>query len=358
MQSVYRYKENPLITPEDVKPYHKGFEVIGAFNAATAKYQDEILLLLRVAERPVTNDPNLVSSPYYDLIKKQVEVKTYDRRDPAYDVKDSRIIRTFGERDRFLGLTSLSYLRLARSRDGRHFTIDDEPFIYPFNRYQTFGLEDPRITQIGGTYYIYFSAVSKIGIGVYMVSTEDFKTYTDHGLIFSPENKDAVIFPEKINGRYYALHRPALKSVGNPDIWIAESENLNYWGNHRHLIGIRKGRWDGERIGSGTIPIKTESGWLEIYHGASADSSRYCLGALLLDLNDPSKILARSEKPILEPEADYEKKGFFGEVVFTCGGIVEGRTLKLYYGVSDRSMAGAELDIDEILNELGSVEKR
>ncbi|GGL56603.1 BtaManbiosPhlase [Sporolactobacillus putidus] len=351
MVTVKRYLENPLITPEEVKPYHDGFEVIGAFNAGVAQYEDEIMLLLRIAERPLSGDPLQVPSPYYNIQQKCVQVHFYDRRDPAFNFKDSRVIKRSDQPDSFCGLTSLSYFRLARSRDGHHFSIDDKPFIYPSNRYQTFGVEDSRITQIGDTYYIYFSAVSEVGIGVNMVSTKDFKTFQDHGLIFSPENKDVVIFPEKINGCYYALHRPSLKSVGTPDIWIAESDNLDYWGNHRHLLGVRKGRWDGGRIGSGAVPIKTQDGWLEIYHGMSADS-RYCLGGLLLDLNDPSKILARSDKPILEPEAEYEKKGFFGEVVFTCGGIVQGQILKLYYGVSDRSMACAELDIDEILSEL------
>lgn len=351
MIHVERYQDNPLICPEDVKPYHDGYEVIGTFNAGVATYNGEILLLLRVAERPVSKDPLLVPSPYYDVQQDKVVVKYFNKKDKAYNFDDSRTIKPSDDSTSFCGLTSLSYLRLARSKDGHHFSVDDQPFIYPSNRYQTYGIEDPRMTQIGETYYIYFSAVSPMGIGDYLVTTTDFKTYTDRGFIFSPENKDVVIFPEKINGVYYALHRPSLMSVGNPDIWIAESDNLLYWGNHRHLIGVRKGFWDEGRIGSGAVPIKTKDGWLEIYHGMDADS-RYCLGALLLDLNDPSKVLARSADPILEPETEYEKKGFFGEVVFSCGGIVEGSNLHLYYGVSDRSMAAATLNINDILSDL------
>lgn len=348
---VYRYAENPLITPDDVKPYHRGFEVIGAFNAGVAEYKNETLLLLRVAERPKTSDPSVVLSPVYHPKEKRMEIRTFSRRDARFNFDDSRVIRPADQPQCFCGLTSLSYLRLARSKDGHHFTIDDQPFIYPFNDYQIFGIEDPRITRIGTVYYIYFSAVSPMGIGVNMVTTRDFKTYEDHGLIFAPENKDAVIFPEKIHGLYYALHRPALKSVGSPDIWLAESDNLNDWGNHRHLMSIRKGEWDSERIGAGAVPIKTEEGWLVIYHGMSA-GSRYCLGAALLALDDPSDVLARSKAPILEPERDYEKNGFFGDVVFSCGAAADGKTLRLYYGVSDRSMACAELDVDDILQEL------
>lgn len=351
MITVRRYQENPLITPENVKPWHPGFEVIGAFNAGVARYHGETLLLLRVAERPTVADPSKVPSPYYDVNKKELAVKYFDRHDPDLNFDDSRTISRKDEPGRFIGLTSLSYLRLARSRDGHHFTVDDRPFIYPYNHYQIFGVEDPRITQIGDTYAIYFSAVSPDGIGVGLVTTKDFQSYQDQGLIFLPECKDVVIFPEKIHGKYYALNRPSPKSVGDLDIWLSESNDLRCWGNHRHLMRTRKNKWDAERIGSGAVPILTRDGWLEIYHGVSLNG-RYCLGALLLDRNDPSKILARSEKPILEPETDYEKNGFFGDVVFTCGGIAEEDILKLYYGVADRSMAGAELSVSEILADL------
>lgn len=103
---------------------------------------------------------------------------------------------------------------------------------------------------------------------------------------------------------------------------------------------MRPGMWDSGRIGGGAVPIKTDRGWLELYHGATP-GHRYCMGAVLLDLNDPAKVIARSDKPILEPEADYEKEGFFGDVVFSCGVLVEGDTVKMYYGVADTSMACA-----------------
>lgn len=352
MIHVRRFAENPLIVPERVQPWHPNCEIVGAFNAGVARFQNETLLLLRIAERPIAKNASEVPSLYFDPVKKRTVVRLFNRNDPSLNFEDSRTIRPADRLDHFIGLTSLSYLRLARSHDGRHFTVDDRPFIYPSNRRQMFGVEDPRITQIGNTYYIYFSAVSPEGIGINLVTTEDFEHYDDHGLIFAPENKDTVIFPEKINGKFYALNRPSPKSIGDPDIWIAESNNLKYWGNHRHLLSVRPSQWDAERIGSGAVPILTEKGWLEIYHGATPNG-RYCLGALLLDRFNPAKILARSKEPILEPEADYEKKGFFGEVVFTCGGLARGDTLRLYYGAADRSMAGAELKISEILQELG-----
>lgn len=349
--TIYRYQENPMITPIDVSPLHDGFEVIGAFNAGVAKYKGEIILLLRVAERPISEESQIIKAPVYHWDTQKLEIHSFDRSDQAYNFEDPRMIRSVDKMDGFSFLTSLSYIRIARSVDGHHFTIDTQAFIYPGNRYQTFGVEDARCTQIGDTYYINFSSVSEVGVCDSLVATKDFVTYEELGNIFAPENKDVLIFPEKINGCYYALHRPSLKSIGNYDIWIASSPDLQAWGNHHHLLGVRPNKWDSGRIGGGLVPIKTSKGWLEIYHGATTDH-RYCMGAVLLDLNDPTIVLARTETPIMEPEEDYEKKGFFGDVVFGCGGIVEDDKLIMYYGVADTSMAGCEISISDILSQL------
>lgn len=347
---IYRYEQNPLVTPADVKPYHEGFEVIGAFNAGIAKYNDETLMLLRVAERPINENENEAKIPIYNVEKNDLDIITLSTDDERYDFSDPRVVNS-SKTGKLVYLTSLSYIRIARSKDGINFTIDDEPFVYPSNRLETFGLEDPRVTQIEDQYYIYFTAVSPYGIGESMVITEDFKKYEHKGMIFAPENKDVIIFPEKINGKYYALHRPSLKTIGGLEIWISESDNLLQWGNHQHLFGLRDGMWDSGRIGGGAVPFRTEKGWLELYHGATEDH-RYCMGAILFDLEDPTKILARSVKPIVEPDAEYEAKGFFGGVVFSCGVIVEDDIVKMYYGCADTSMACCELSLEEILNSL------
>lgn len=349
--NIYRYEENPLVTPIDVKPHRDDFEVIGAFNAGVTKYKDETLLILRVAERPISTDPSIAKVPVYNVETNKLDIIELNKDDENYDFADSRFIRNVHSSQGFEYLTSISYFRIARSKDGRNFTIDEEPFIYPSTKYETFGIEDARVTQIEDTYYIYFSAASPVGVGEAMVSTKDFVNVEHHGMIFAPENKDVLIFPEKINGKYYALHRPTLKSIGNPEIWIAESTNLLHWGNHQHVLGLREGKWDSGRIGGGAVPFKTEKGWLELYHGATLDH-RYCMGAVLFDLEDPAKVIARSDKPIMEPEADYEKEGFFGDVVFSCGALVEGDKVKMYYGVADTSMACAELSLQEILDSL------
>ena len=170
-------------------------------------------------------------------------------------------------------------------------------------------------------------------------------------MIFPPHNKDCAIFEEKINGVYYALHRPSSPELGGNYIWIAQSPDRIHWGNHKCIAITRQDKWDSARVGAGAAPIKTPEGWLEIYHGAD-HHHRYCLGALLLDLNDPSKVLARSTEPIMEPIAAYEKTGFFGNVVFTNGHYVEGDTIKLFYGASDEVICSAEFSITAILNSL------
>ncbi|WP_099221955.1 glycoside hydrolase family 130 protein [Listeria costaricensis] len=349
--NIYRYEENPLITPLDVKPFHEGFEVIGAFNGGVAKYGDETLLLLRVAEKPIPAHENEVVAPVYNAEKDELTLHRFDTSDQAYDFEDPRMIRRKDKLEGFSYLTSLSYIRIARSKDGHHFTLDEKPFLYPFNAYQTFGIEDARVMQLGDTYYVNFSAVSEFGVTDALVKTTDFESYDYLGNIFAPENKDVLLFPEKIGGKYYALHRPSLKSIGELDIWLASSPDLTSWGDHKHLLGIRPDSYDSGRVGGGCTPIKTEEGWLILYHGATKEH-RYVMGAALLDLNDPSIVLRRSKTPILEPEADYEKNGFFGDVVFACGVIQEGDLLKMYYGVADTSMAGCELKISDILRQL------
>lgn len=349
---VRRYPHNPIITPKDVKPYLKDHQVIGVFNAGVAEYDGEILLLLRVAEQPISEDPNIVNVSYIDFSdgEGKVEIISLHKDDPNYDFSDPRTI--FNKENRKIAyLTSLSHIRIARSKDGYNFTIDETPFIFPENEREAWGIEDPRVTKIDDTFYIQYSAVSPEGIGVGLVATEDFQTYKRHGLMLHPENKDVTIFPEKINGKYYCLHRPVPASIGRPEIWIAESDNLEQWGNHRFLLGVSSDGWENGRIGAGAVPIKTDEGWLEIYHAAD-QNDRYCLGAILLDLDNPAKIVGKTPEPIMEPVEKYEIEGYFGNVVFTCGAVVNGDMVRIYYGVADTSIAVAEIRLADILQQL------
>ena len=347
--NIFRSPHNPIIIPENVKPSDNNFEVIGVFNAGVARFEDDVILLLRVAERPINNNSDVVQAAVYDVEKTQIVVKPFTKADPEIDFSDPRLIITPGG----TYLTSISHLRLARSKDGIHFAIEDVPTIAPTNEYETFGLEDPRISLIDDVYYIHYVTVSPLGVTTCLISTRDFDSFERHGVIFYPENKDVALFPEKIGGMYYALHRPVSPLFRKQDVWLAGSPDLVAWGNHRHLFGPREGHWDEAKVGAGAVPVRTERGWLEVYHGVDRNN-RYCLGAALLDGAEPWNVLARSKEPIFEPETDYERKGFFGNVVFSCGLLCEGDLLKIYYGAADTSICYAELSLKETLENLRS----
>lgn len=345
--SVFRSPQNPIIGPKDVKPSRKDFEVIGVFNAGVTRFEGQVILLLRVAERPISTHPDMVLTGVYDITQRNIVLKEFSKNDPENDFSDPRLITRPSE----TYLTSISHLRLAHSADGINFDIENAPAFGPANNIESFGTEDPRISLIDGTYYVTYVAVCPNGVTTCLTSTKNFKSFKRHGIIFCPENKDVVLFPELIGGKYYALHRPVSPLFQRQDIWIAESPDLICWGNHQFLCAPNENGWDKVRVGASAVPFKTEYGWLEIYHGVGSDH-RYCLGAVLLDATQPWKVVARAENPIFEPQADYETSGFFGNVVFTCGLLYEQDKLKIYYGAADTAICYAELPLRDVFEAL------
>jgi predicted GH43/DUF377 family glycosyl hydrolase len=314
-------------------------------NPGVFRFQKRIWLLLRVAERP-EQKPGKTSFPVL-AENGTVRVLEFDNSDPKLDLSDPRVLRYDGVDY----LTTLSHLRLVESEDGLRFRDHSRPPLFGQGELETYGIEDCRVTQIGPVYYLTFTAVSGNGVGVGLRSTSDWQRMERHGMILPPHNKDCALFDAPIGGLYYALHRPSSPSLGGNYIWLAESPDLVHWGNHRCVAHSRPGWWDHARVGAGAAPIRTPEGWLEIYHGAT-DAPRYCLGALLLDLEQPWKLLARSREPIMEPLAPYEQTGFFGNVVFANGHLVDGDTITLYYGASDSLVCGARLSLAAIFNTL------
>jgi len=327
-------------------------EITCLLNPGVFKYQGKIWLLLRVAERPIQKE-GIISFPIYNE-KGKIEVVSFLKNDPDLDASDPRVIGYKGKNY----LTTMSYLRLVSSTDGIHFKDEPEfPPIFGKGELEAFGIEDCRVATTEDGFYLTFTEVSSVAVGVGLIHTNDWKNYTRHGMIFPPHNKDCALFEQKIGDKYFALHRPSSPELGSNYIWLAESPDRLHWGNHKCVATTRDGMWDCARVGAGAAPIKTEEGWLEIYHGADFNH-RYCLGALLLDLNDPSKVIARSEEPIMEPIAAYEQTGFFGNVVFTNGHLVDGDTITMYYGASDEVICKAELSISEILNVLKQTQEK
>jgi beta-1,2-mannobiose phosphorylase / 1,2-beta-oligomannan phosphorylase len=341
-----RFAENPILKPSDVRPSVPGLRVECLLNPGVFRFLGKTWLLLRVAERPTQTPGKTTTAIMAD--SGELKILEFAHVDPKTDLSDPRVLRYDGVDY----LTTLSHLRLVSSGDGKHFTEEPTyPLLTGRGELETYGIEDCRVTQIGSTFYLTFTAVSAHGVGVGLKSTTDWRHIASHGMIFPPHNKDCAIFDSRIDGQYYALHRPSSPALGGHYLWLAQSPDLLHWGNHRCLAHSRPGAWDSARLGAGAAPILTPAGWLAIYHGADA-SNRYCLGALLLDLKEPWKVLARSRQPIMEPTADYERAGFMGQVVFTNGHLVDGDTITLYYGASDSVICGAQFSIEDILKSL------
>ena len=346
--TVERFKENPIIRPCDVPPSRDDYEVVGAFNPAATIFNDEILLLLRVAERPKDKADDEQVAPILNPVTGELEHFRVQNNDPNItDIPDSR---SFYYKDE-MRLTSISHLRLARSQDGIHFTVDPKPAVFPKLAYETFGLEDPRITKIDDLFYITYKVVSENGICTGLLTTTDFVNFERHGIIFCPENIDVVMFPEKINGKYWALTRPVPRYLGPRGIWIASSPDAIHWGQHLPLILPEENTFHDGKTGGSCVPIKTDKGWLKIYHGSDT-KDRYSLAAALLQLDDPTKVIARAKIPLMEPEFPYELEGFYGNVVFACGAIEKDDSVIIYYGASDEYTAAAKTTIEQIFSTL------
>ena len=343
-----RFAQNPIIEKQDIAPSRPDFIVECVMNPGAFYFEDKVWLLLRVAERPKQNN-GMITIPIMNG-DGEYKILDFDKSDPALDYSDPRKIHYHNETI----LTTISHLRLVCSEDGIHFIEpgDHQPtIIFGEGELETYGIEDCRVAYLDDTFYLTYTQVSKNGVGVGLMRTKNWRQFERMGMIFPPHNKDCALFEEQINGKYYCLHRPSGVDVGGNYIWIAASDNLTHWGEYDCIVHTRHGMWDSERVGAGTSPIKTKAGWLAIYHGCD-ETRRYCWGAFLMDLKDPSKIIARSNAAFFEPTTDYEKNGFFNNVVFTNGQLINGDEITVYYGASDEVICGARFSINSILESL------
>lgn len=256
-------------------------------------------------------------------------------------------------------LEGRSHLTIARSKDGiTDWRIEPEPFMHPGEEcapHEDFGVEDPRLTYLEdiGKWVIAYTAYSPMGAGVALATTRDFRCVERLGLVLAPSNKDAAVFPRKINGKYWMLHRPVAGAIEH--IWLTESTDLLHWGHPWMVIGERGGPWwDGYRVGANTIPIETEEGWLILYHGVKQfpGGPTYRMGAALLDLDDPRRLIARLPYWILGPHEPYETSGEVPNVIFSNGHVRKGDELYVYYGAADSSVCLATGKVSELLDAL------
>lgn len=299
-----RFSENPILSAANW-PYPAN----SVFNAGAVRFGDEILLLVRVED--------------------------------------------------FRGI---SHLTVARSRDGRtDWKVEPKPSLIPDPEHfpeEYWGIEDPRIVYLEelDQYATTYTAYSRGGPMVSVALTRDFVNFERRGAILPPEDKDAALFPRKFGGRWMMIHRPVPGGVNQPaHMWMSYSPDLIHWGQHRTLMEARRGGWwDAGKIGLSPQPIETSEGWLIIYHGVrrTAAGAIYRLGLALLDLEEPSRVMYRSQRWVFGPSEPYEQVGDIPYVTFPCGAVVEEKSgeLYLYYGAADTCIGLAIAKIQDLLD--------
>jgi len=261
---------------------------------------------------------------------------------------------------------SLSNIGLAFSDDGIHWTAREQPS-FTLHDEENLRAYDPRLTVIDGRCYLCFAVDTRHGVRAGIAVTDDLEHFEILSLSL-PDNRNVVLFPEKIDGHYLRLDRPfPIYSRQDPerfDIWISDSPDLRYWGNSRLLLGVEDVPFSNRKIGPGAPPVKTPQGWLAVFHAVDFDPARgkngweerwqkrYTAGVMLLDLNDPRKVLGVSPEPLMVPEAPYEVSGGFrNHVIFPCGMILEENgEVKIYYGAADTVTCLATAQVDDLIN--------
>ena len=253
-----------------------------------------------------------------------------------------------------------SHLTKAVSADGiSNWQIDSAPTMVPDQQNhpeERWGIEDPRLTWLAelGKWAVVYTAYSRGGPLVALALTQDFVTFERFGPIMQPQDKDAAIFPHRFKGKWALIHRttgPTDSSAGH--IWVAFSDDLIHWVDDRPLLKSRQGgRWDANKIGLCAPPLETEAGWIILYHSVrkTASGSIYRLGLAMLDLEDPSQVLHRSDEWVFGPTEPYEREGDVDDVVFPCGWVMDEKSglLRMYYGGADSCIALATASLKEL----------
>ena len=314
---IKRYENNPILTPADI-PYKSSL----VFNAGVTKYEGKYVMIFR-------ND--------------------YGYNPP----------RTFEGTN----------IGIAFSDDGVIWKVQDKPFLQPedLNDPELIRIYDPRLTVIDGYCYICFAADTHHGLRGGIAVTEDFNKFEVLSMSV-PDNRNMVLFPEKVQDKFIRLERPfpvySRGSVDRFDIWISESPDLRYWGNSQLLMGVEDVPFANDKIGPAAPPIKTEKGWLTTFHAVDIDQQRgkngwedrwikrYTAGIMLLDLENPSKIIGMSKEPLIVPEEPYEtENGFRNDVIFPGGMILEENgEVKIYYGAADTVECMATANVEDLLS--------
>jgi predicted GH43/DUF377 family glycosyl hydrolase len=256
--------------------------------------------------------------------------------------------------------TGLSSLVVATSDDGlTGWEFEPARGLHPVDSFEEqWGVEDPRITQVGEEFFVVYVGYSAGGPLVMLATTRDFTHWERRGVLMSPDDKDAALFPTMFGGRWALIHRPLPSMAGlGAHMWLSFSQDLRHWGDSRVLLPARRGGWwDANKVGLGPPPLLTKQGWLVCYHGVrvTASGSVYRVGLALLDRDDPTKVLARGNEWVMGPRETYERVGDVPNVVFPCGWVLrdDGDTLHMYYGAADSVVCVAESSLAALLEDL------
>ncbi len=319
---VRRFRQNPILTAQDIP-----FDASLVFNAGVIKYQGRYVMLFR-------NDYGATEEDFKRVNRESIPMKGTN-------------------------------IGLATSRDGIQWDVSSSP-VWEYHDDEVKRVYDPRMTVIEGRVLICFAMDTRHGLRGGIASTEDFEHFEIHSLSV-PDNRNMVLFPEKIGGLYRRLERPmpVYSRYGRPeqfDLWSSASPDLRYWGDSKLVLGCEKVPYCSGKIGPAAPPIKTPRGWLTTFHAVAVTDhdlpswhknwrKRYYAGLMLLDLEDPTRVIGIARGPLMVPETDYEKRGFRGEVIFPGGMILEETgEVKIYYGAADTVECLATAEVGELLD--------
>lgn len=321
---------------------------MGIFNPGVIEMPNgSILLLVRVAEQP-PQVAGQVALPYWQL---GVGPNADWQPQEQWTWVDRRVLQR--RDDGSVRLSSVSHVRIIEYAADGLTRRGEVARLVPQEPWELFGVEDPRVTDIQGTYYLTYVAVSPWGVCTAWATSSDGLHWQRQGILFPPDNKDVVLFPELRDGRFTALHRP-MPSVrwSPPGIWISRSPDIRYWGEHYPVYGGGQTDWQKDRVGVGPPPLRWNGNWLVFYHGSSraarGEVGTYCAGALVLDGADPRRVIAHTPQPLLGPRESFECSGFVPNVIFPTGCIRRHDRFLLYYGAADTYTAVAELPLEDI----------
>lgn len=351
------HARRPLLQPADIAPSRPDMRVVGVFNPGVIDFDDHTLVLARVSESPTVARNGLHPAPRWRTDGSGMELDWLPATEWVH--QDARSLEQRGTG--FVRLTFSSHLRAFRYPHAlqRPECAPEAALLLPQGEMETYGIEDPRITRVDNACLLSYVCVSPAAACTALARTHDGTDLERLGVCFPPENKDVVLFPERIGDRLVALHRPNPRyRFRAPEIWIGFSPDAIHWGDHRPLRwprGAGGAAWCAGKTGAGCVPVRTDDGWLIIYHGnerppvgARGETGAYVAAAMLLDLDDPTRVIACTSEPLIAPTTRFETTGFLPDVIFPTALLDRGERWAVVYGAADTSIGVLELDKAEL----------